>query len=56
MKHLKSHADGRVAGIALSGFGQAEDVRRSEEAGFDVHLTKPINFQALRDVLRNLAG
>jgi CheY-like chemotaxis protein len=28
-------------GIALSGYGQEEDIRRSREAGFAAHLTKP---------------
>ena len=28
-------------GIALSGYGQEEDIRRSREAGFSAHLTKP---------------
>jgi CheY-like chemotaxis protein len=44
-----------IKGIALSGFGQAEDLRRSEEAGFEIHLTKPINFQALQDVIEKVA-
>jgi two-component system, chemotaxis family, CheB/CheR fusion protein len=30
-----------VRGIALSGYGQEEDIRRSKEAGFAAHLTKP---------------
>lgn len=30
--------------IALSGYGQEEDRRRSREAGFDVHLVKPVDF------------
>lgn len=29
--------------IALTGWAQPRDVRRSESAGFDVHLTKPVN-------------
>src|SRR5262249_12939321 len=29
--------------IALTGWGQDEDKRRSHEAGFDLHLTKPID-------------
>ena len=41
----------RLKGIALSGLGMDEDVRRSVEAGFDHHLTKPINFQELQSVL-----
>jgi|GEM_PF-1962068 len=36
-----------VPAIALSGFGSPDDIRRSIEAGFDEHLTKPVNFQAL---------
>jgi CheY-like chemotaxis protein len=45
-----------VKGIALTGFGMAEDVRRSKEAGFDFHLTKPIDVAELRSVLRKLNG
>jgi CheY-like chemotaxis protein len=33
--------------IAISGYGQAEDVERSRAAGFDLHLTKPVAPQAL---------
>ncbi|HEY0368868.1 MAG TPA: PAS domain S-box protein [Chthoniobacterales bacterium] len=43
-----------VKGIALTGFGMSEDVRRSKEAGFDFHLTKPIDIAELRDVLRKI--
>jgi CheY-like chemotaxis protein len=38
--------------IALSGFGMEEDVRRSKEAGFVEHLTKPVNLQHLEAVIR----
>ena len=44
-----------VKGIALTGFGMAEDVRRSKEAGFDFHLTKPVDIAELRTVLRKLS-
>jgi hypothetical protein len=43
-----------VKGIALTGFGMAQDVRRSQEAGFDYHLTKPIDIAELRAVLRKV--
>lgn len=36
-----------LKGIALSGYGMMEDVQRSREAGFETHLTKPVNFSAL---------
>ena len=44
-----------VKGIALSGFGTEEDVRRSIKAGFDYHLTKPVDFQDLRSLLQKIA-
>jgi len=33
--------------IAITGWGQEEDRRRSREAGFDHHLTKPVQFEQL---------
>jgi CheY-like chemotaxis protein len=37
-----------LRGIALSGYGMDEDVRKSREAGFRRHLTKPVTIQRLR--------
>ena len=43
----------RVPAIALTAFAQAEDIRRAIEAGFDVHLAKPIDPAELaRTILR----
>jgi CheY-like chemotaxis protein len=42
--------------IALTGYGQDEDVRRSREAGFNLHLTKPIDFTDLDRLLATLPG
>jgi two-component system CheB/CheR fusion protein len=42
-----------LRGVALSGYGMEEDVRRSHEAGFQSHLTKPVTLQALRDAIRD---
>ncbi len=41
-------------GIALSGYGLEEDVRRTLEAGFDVHLTKPVHFSSLTEAIQTL--
>jgi DNA-binding response OmpR family regulator len=38
--------------VALTGYGSVEDRCRATEAGFDHHLTKPIEFAALRSLLR----
>jgi PAS domain S-box-containing protein len=35
--------------IALTGWGQDEDKRRASEAGFDHHLTKPVEAASLRE-------
>ncbi len=35
-------------GIALSGYGMEEDIRKSMEAGFSRHLTKPVNVEQLK--------
>ncbi len=39
--------------IALTGYGQPEDVQRSARAGFDGHLVKPVGMQALADAIRS---
>jgi hypothetical protein len=44
-----------VTGIALTGFGTEEDIKRSKKAGFDFHLTKPVDFQELRSVLAEVS-
>lgn len=40
-----------VAGIALSGYGMAEDLQRSQSAGFAYHLTKPVDVAELESCL-----
>ena len=41
--------------IALSGYGQDEDRRRGSEAGFEYHLVKPVEPQALFALLDSLS-
>jgi CheY-like chemotaxis protein len=40
--------------VALSGWGQDQDRRRSEEAGFDAHLVKPVDESDLCTILANV--
>ena len=40
--------------IALTGWGQEDDVRRSREAGFDHHMVKPVDPAALMKLLAEL--
>ncbi|HET9948028.1 MAG TPA: ATP-binding protein, partial [Longimicrobiales bacterium] len=41
--------------VALTGWGQEEDRARSERAGFDRHLVKPVGVAALLDLLGSLS-
>jgi signal transduction histidine kinase len=41
--------------IAVSGYGQDEDVKRAMKSGFDVHAVKPIELQLLRQWVRDSA-
>ena len=49
LEKLKSKRD--VKAIALSGYGTEADVRASEAAGFDRHLTKPVEMHVLLGVI-----
>jgi len=46
---------GAVPAIALTGYGMEEDIRRSREAGFTAHLTKPIDFVKLEAMIQQIA-
>jgi signal transduction histidine kinase len=41
--------------VAMTGYGKEEDRRRSQEAGFNVHLVKPVNLEDLRMLLNQPA-
>ncbi len=41
-----------LRGVALSGYGMEEDIRRSRSAGFVAHLVKPVRFEDLQRALR----
>ena len=40
--------------IAVTGWGQDEDKRKSEEAGFDRHMVKPVDPRSLMKMLAGL--
>ena len=37
--------------VALTGWGSEDDKRQSREAGFDFHLTKPVEVTAIENIL-----
>lgn len=46
----------RVRGIAMSGYGMADDVEQSRAAGFAEHFTKPLDVARLDSVLAAIAA
>jgi CheY-like chemotaxis protein len=54
-RQARLHPEGRdVTLIALTGWGQEVDRRRSKEAGFDHHFVKPVDLGALQMLLESL--
>ena len=42
--------------VALTGWGQEDDRRRSREAGFDTHMVKPVDHEVLLKLLTSISG
>lgn len=45
-----------IKGIAMSGYGMDEDLRKSREAGFSDHIVKPANVAELERAIRRVAA
>jgi CheY-like chemotaxis protein len=54
MKEIKARYS--IKGIAMSGYGMDEDLRKSREAGFSDHIVKPANIAQLERTIRRVAG
>jgi len=56
-ERIRSEAWGRrMVLIAATGWGQAEDRRRSLESGFDAHLVKPVDPESLFALIARLTA
>ena len=53
---LREAGHHRAALVALTGYGQDEDLLRSSRAGFDRHMVKPVDVATLRRLTAELAG
>jgi len=54
-RRIRATESGRaIKLIALTGYGQSEDMRQAREAGFDLHLVKPVDPGRLDEALRTL--
>ena len=54
MQQIKSRHS--MKGIAMSGYGLEEDVRKSREAGFSDHVVKPANVDQLEQAIRRIVN
>jgi CheY-like chemotaxis protein len=48
---IRSEIDGAIRLIALTGYGSLADEQRAREAGFDSHLTKPVDVADLATLI-----
>ena len=53
-RQIRAQAKRRIALIALTGYGQPEDQRRARDAGFDLHLVKPVTVERLDHAIASL--
>lgn len=42
--------------VAVTGWGQPEDIKRTRDAGFDHHLVKPVSFSTIEGLIESLAN
>jgi PAS domain S-box-containing protein len=54
IRHIRASSD--IPGIAISGYATKEDVRESLQAGFSIHLAKPITYAALESAIRQVTA
>jgi two-component system CheB/CheR fusion protein len=50
-RHLRRALGPASTLVALSGYGNTEDVARSRDAGFDYHLVKPVDADVLSEII-----
>ncbi len=56
-RKIRAESAGRpITLVAMTGWGQEEDLRRAREAGFDHHLLKPVDTGKLQELLDVAAG
>jgi PAS domain S-box-containing protein len=55
-KIRQSHRDSAAKLVAITGWGQDDDKTRAIEAGFDYHLTKPVELERLTEIMQLLSA
>jgi CheY-like chemotaxis protein len=56
-KRLRQHPDlGRLAIVAVSGYGEARDIELSHQSRIDHHLMKPADFDQIEKILASVSS
>jgi CheY-like chemotaxis protein len=53
---MRDLAPKAVRGIAMSGYGSEDDIQQSLAAGYDEHLTKPVDIHRLEEAIRRVTA
>ena len=53
-RRIRQECNRALTLVAVTGWGQEEDRQRSQEAGFDVHMVKPVDLGALQKLIAGL--
>ena len=54
IRALPPENGGQTPAIALTGYASPEEEKRVRRSGFDIHLAKPVDFQKLVEIIKNL--
>ncbi|HEY1686622.1 MAG TPA: ATP-binding protein [Tepidisphaeraceae bacterium] len=52
IRQVRQDLGKKTPAVALTGFGMEEDIKRTMQAGFNDHLTKPVNFARLEQTIQ----
>jgi CheY-like chemotaxis protein len=50
-RRIRARQRGPITVVAVTGWGQDADKQRARDAGFDAHLTKPVDLSRIRELL-----
>jgi CheY-like chemotaxis protein len=54
-RRIRSALGSRIVLVALTGWGQEQDQQRAYASGFDYHVTKPVEPEALESLIASAA-
>jgi len=56
IRALPPHRGGEIPAIAVTAYARPDDIKRAEDAGFQLHLVKPVRFEQLLRAVSSMVG